>query len=154
MSTSGFLKLGDIKGAGEDPGHKDWIEIKSLTNAITNELDMNRGGGFDNGRMRFSQIELSRAMDKASVLLAGACAKGKAFDDAQIDFVKMINAKREVFLSIKLKTVRISHHSILCTDSDPTENLGLVFREIEWGYTAFPDGRAEGPFRDKASLMA
>ena len=135
---AGFAKIGDIEGQSTDQGHDKWINIDSISTPIQRSVPP---GAKDQERTRgtttLHDITLSRPLDKSSVKLAEACAKGTFFPEVEIHLSTQVKNKEEPYLKYKLKNVIVTSYSFSGNafgEVQPTETLTLNFTEIEWTY--------------------
>lgn len=133
--ATGYMKLGDIKGESTDDGHKDWINLLSVSQAIS------RGGttgGAD--KATFGDIVVVKEIDKSTPKLQEAIAKGQHYrENVIIDFTKELQGGKQVtYLQWELKNVIVSNYSFhgsASGDPIPTEQVSLNFEEIKVTYT-------------------
>jgi type VI secretion system secreted protein Hcp len=135
---AGYAKIGDIEGESTEGGHDKWINIESINAPISRSIV---DGAKDQERARgtttLSDIVLSRPLDKSSVKLAEACAKGIFFPEVEIHLSTQVKEKEEPYLKYKLKDVIVTSYNFsgYATGSpSPTETITLNFTEIEWTY--------------------
>lgn len=133
-----YMKLGDIEGEATDPDHDKWIKLESMSSPIFRSIPE---GAVDNERTRgettLGDIVIVRQLDKSSVKLQEACAKGKFFEEVEIDFCVRFKEKDEPYLKYKLKnviTTSYSFHGTATGEPVPTEEVTLGYSEIEWTY--------------------
>ncbi len=76
MAQEIYLYLDGIPGESQKEGAKDWIEIFSFSNGITNHSSVAAGTGSGSGKVEFSSISVTKQLDKASMKLALNNMKG------------------------------------------------------------------------------
>jgi len=137
-----FLNLQGFEGESEDANHQNWIEIHSFSHGVS----MASGGARSTGgaatghdRADHQDVVISKVMDATSPKLAVACALGKHFDKATIDFCRSVgDGKAAVkYMEYKLTDVVISSCSIGAGGGGdlPQESVTLNYGKIEWTYT-------------------
>lgn len=152
-----FLKLGDIKGEATDQGHKEWINIESMSAAIHRTIPSGaQATQRARGETTLGDIVVVRNVDKSSVKIAESCAKGEFHKEAEIHFCTDIHNAREPYLKYKLKNVVISSYSFSGTGSGnpiPSEEVTFGYTDIEWTWVVInPEtGKVEGNIPAKYS---
>jgi type VI secretion system secreted protein Hcp len=133
-----FLKMGDIEGQSTDQDHEKWINLESISAPISRSIEQ---GAKDQGRTRgtttMGDMALSRPLDKSSVKLAEACAKGTFFPEVEIHLTTQVKEKEEPYLKYKLKNVIVTSYSFHGTASgspQPSETITINFSDIDWTY--------------------
>jgi type VI secretion system secreted protein Hcp len=127
-----FLKLDGIDGESTDAQHPREIVILSFSHGISN-TPVAGGGG--TGKASFSDLSLTKTIDKSSPQLFLHCAQGKHIPSAILTLRKAGGNGIE-FYTITLTDVLIS--SVQNGGSSggalPVETLSLNFTKIEWRY--------------------
>lgn len=136
MSGDIFLEIDDAKGESEKDGHKEQIEIYSVSWGASNPTSFALGGGGGVGKVSVSSISFTKAMDKASPKLYNFCCNGKHLPKAIIHFRKA-GEKPQEYLKITLTEVMIESFSL--SDSSgaelPHESFSIAFAKIEGEYS-------------------
>lgn len=123
-----FMKLGDIKGEATAPGHREWIDVLTLTNPFNAASP--RGNPS-------SSLVLTKPVDKASPKLFQYCASGTAVPEARLEWTDNTGSDTR-FLEIRLHDVLVSSYSNLAQGDGsvvPTESLTLNYEKVTWTYT-------------------
>lgn len=147
--AAGYLKLGDIKGESTDEGHKDWINLLSVSHDINREAKAS-GTARARGSATFGDIVVVKELDASTPKLQESIAAGKSFPTAEIEFTKSLGEdRRQVpYLKYELKNVMItsySFHGTAAGDSIPVDTISLNFGEIKVIYTILDeDGSSKG----------
>jgi type VI secretion system secreted protein Hcp len=133
---AGYLKLGDIKGESQDDGHKDWINLLSVSTGITRPMAQGVSGSTRHrATANFSDILCVKEADASTPKLQEALADGKCFAKVEIHLcTSSEGAKRIPYLVWELKNVRVTSYSCSgATDGPgvPTESLSLNYEEIK-----------------------
>ena len=133
-----YMKADPIKGQITDAGHKEWIELSSMSSPIYRSIPQ---GAKDTQRTQgdttLGDIVVSRNLDKSSTKLQEACANGTFFKEVEIHFCTQVKNKQEPYLTYKLKNVIISSYSIHANsmgDPNASEQLTLGYTAVEWTY--------------------
>lgn len=84
MAIDMFLKLGDIKGESKDSVHAEEIDIHTMQWGMMQSGSMHQGGGGGAGKVSMQNLNLNKALDKASPNLMMACSSGKHYPEATL----------------------------------------------------------------------
>jgi len=140
LSTGGqseyYIKFDGIDGECKDKDHKNWSDLLSFSQAISNKSDV---ATRRRGDAVFEPILLVKALDKSSPKLAEAVAKGKVFPKVEIHVTNTYtDSGRVTYYAYELKNVWLASYSISGTasvDEVPEEQVTLGFEEIKVTYT-------------------
>ncbi len=154
MAYDCYIEITDAPGESTDDKHKDWIEADKIEYDVSNTISINsKTGGIGAGNAKFGRVRVTKAVDKASVKLALACASGGHFDKATIHFCDATGEKTKYFEAV-LDTVaveRIEHVADAENDSiRPTEIVDLAYGKFTWTYTEL-DQKTNKPKGDVSS---
>jgi type VI secretion system secreted protein Hcp len=131
-----FLKLADaqgtilIEGESTDSRHPKEIVVSSFSHGVSVPIDR-AGGGV--GKAVFSDINISKLLDKASPLLYSYAAQGKNIPQVVLT-LRRNDAKPIEFYVITLTDVLISSVQTAGGGDIPSESLSLNYTKIEWRY--------------------
>ena len=146
-----FLKLADSQGAilieGEslDARHPKEIVISSFSQGVSVPISAPVGGGGTAGKASFSDLNLTKLLDKASPLLYSYAAQGRHIPTVVLALRKS-GANPFEFYRITLTDVLISSVQTSGGGDVPAESLSINFTKIEWRYTPQKaDGSADTP---------
>jgi type VI secretion system Hcp family effector len=135
---AGFAKIGSIEGQSTDKNHDKWINVDSVSSPVSRSIT---DGAKDQERTRgtttLHDIVLTRPLDKSSVKLAEACAKGTFFDKVEIHLSTQVKEQEEPYLKYVLENVIITSYNFSGTaagNPQPMESITLNFTKIEWTY--------------------
>ena len=137
-----FVDFGDIPGESKDANHTNWIEAAAVSEGLLGEIYLGPGSVTP---AKFSDVRIIKSLDKASVKLREAAAKGMHFPGITIEFT-MKSDSSKVILSVKLKEVQVTEVSMSVNTLDsPQEIVAVSFERICWEYTSYkPDGTPSG----------
>jgi type VI secretion system secreted protein Hcp len=150
MAFDAFLKLDSIPGESTDDKHKEWIEILSFSFGITQPTSVtSSAGSMTAERANFSDLSITKVLDKATPKLATMCASGEHFRNASIELCRAGGDKQK-YMEFKLSDVIVTsfrpggHAS--GGDTLPIEEVSFAFGKIEYKYTETDkaSGRAKG----------
>ncbi len=145
--AAGYLKIGDIKGESTDEGHKDWINLLSVSHSIDRDSKAS-GATRARGSATFGDIVTEKELDKSSPKLQEAIAQGKVFPTAEIEFTRSPGetGREDTYLKYELKNVVISSYSFHGNADGnpiPVDTISLNFEEIKVTYTKINDDGTE-----------
>jgi len=134
-----------IKGDSTVAEHADWITIDSLQFGVGRAISAS-GGGQDRetSNPSFSEITLTKSMDKASTELMMQAICGKSLEEAKIHFIQTggADAKGQTYLEIILTDPIISSYSVSSGGDRPTESISINFNALQMQYNLFKAGKA------------
>jgi type VI secretion system secreted protein Hcp len=136
MAADIHLKLGDFKGESTDDKHKDEIDVESYSWGASNPGSMARGAGGGTGKVSFSDLTFTHAVDKATPNLWKACATGEHIKEATLSSAKQGKGPQD-FLIVKMSDVLITSVSIAESSgvgSVPMESVGMQFAKVDLEY--------------------
>jgi type VI secretion system secreted protein Hcp len=133
---AGYLKMGDIKGESTDDGHKDWINLLSVSNNITRPMGAGASGSTRHrSSATFGDIVCVKEVDASTPKLQEAIADGTNFPEVKLDLcTSSEGGKRVPYLKWELKNGRVTSYSVGGAADGaqvPTEQLSLNFEEIK-----------------------
>ena len=122
----GWIKISDIKGDSQDPGHAGWIAVESVNwSSVTRGAGRSGAGGARSERPAMSDIVITKKIDASSPRLMRASLSGPAFQQVTID---MADSSGNTYTSFQLADVVISNVSQSSSGGDgPTETVTLSF---------------------------
>jgi type VI secretion system secreted protein Hcp len=148
MSTHAYLHAEPIKGESTDDKHKDWIEVLSFSHGVSQPVSGPSGtGGRAAARADFSQFNVTKMVDKASVDLNLYCAQGKHIAKLELD-VCQDTGEQVCIWKYELENCMVSSVQVSGGGSErPVENVSFVYDIISWTYNAVNNDGSAG---DKA----
>ena len=130
-----FLKLDGIEGESTDARHAKEIDVTAWSLGVTNS-GTHSGGGGGAGRPSFTDLAVSKLLDKASPALMLAVATGRHLRSGRLT-VTSGGPRPLEYLVVDLEDVRVTS-SLLADAADPdrpTENVALAYGKIHVAYT-------------------
>ncbi|GMK38507.1 hypothetical protein PCCS19_15610 [Paenibacillus sp. CCS19] len=139
-----LLKLDGIKGESKDANklYQDAIEINSYSFGLTVPFNVSKGSGANTAKPEYSDIQLTKYLDTASISLLQTAAAGKAIKSGTLYFFK--NGQDKPYLTIQLSNIYVtSQEQYVEDDGDPMEEtITLSALEMSFTYTLIgADGR-------------
>jgi len=136
MAIEYFLKLDGIKGESSSSKHPDEIELHSWSWGAQNATSIT-GSGLSAGRVKFSEINISKPVDKSSAKLLELCCTGKHIATGVLTCSKSTGDKNPAdYLTIKLEEIHIAsvQGGGSAHDEIGVESVSLAFGKIEYDY--------------------
>lgn len=135
MAFDAFLKIDGIPGESTDEKHKDWIEIESYHQGVTQPASATASsvGGASAERVNFGPLTVAKLVDKASPKLFEACCTGKHIKEVIIEVCRASGEKLK-YLEIRLEQVIVSSYSQDGGDF-PREGIGFSAGKFKMTYT-------------------
>ena len=147
MASDVFLKVDGIKGDSTDAHHQNEIELVGWSWGASEVLILSGGGGAATGKPKFTNLVVTKHVDKASPSLLRACLKGKHIKEVVLTQRKPGTGKLN-FLAITLKDVLVT--SLNDAESDaaprPTETVQFNFTKVIYEFVPQkPNGQPDTP---------
>ncbi|HEU4332124.1 MAG TPA: type VI secretion system tube protein Hcp [Lapillicoccus sp.] len=131
-----FLKLDGIEGESQDSRHAKEIDVSAWSLGVTNPGSSHVGGGMGAGRATFSDLSVTKMLDKASPALLLAVASGRHIRTAKLT-VTSGGPRPLEYLTVDLEDVLVT--SCLLADSAdpdrPVENVAFDYGKIRVNYS-------------------
>ena len=151
-----FLRLDGIEGEATNSDFENQIVVTSFSHGMSILAPTGGSSGPGTSKPTFTDLTITKSLDKASPLLYLNCAQGKVIKTATLTLCQQDEDKTTVFYTIKLgqvlvTSVRSSGNS--GGDSRPTETITLNFSTIDCKYVPQnSDGTAGTPVEFKWNL--
>lgn len=144
-----FLKIDGIDGESTDEFHRGSIDVQGFSYDISPPT---RRPGAPVLRVSFSDLTVTKELDKSSPKLMEACAMGKHIPQAILTCRKSGGGGQETYLRITMTDVLVSSFSSTGSSSSdrPSESFSLNFTKIEFSFF-FPSPTGGDPVEVKAS---
>ena len=136
MAGDAFMKVSNgIDGESTDDQHKKWIEIESISTGVHMPVNTaSTSGARTTERANFSDITITKAVDRASPKLKESCYKGIHLDEVTIELCRGTGDKTK-YLEYTLKDVVVSSYSLGgSSGSLATESVSLNPGEMKMKY--------------------
>lgn len=147
MAFDAFLKIDGIPGESTDDKHKDWIEIASYRQGLSQPASSTASsvGGASAERVSFGAFAISKQVDKASPKLFEACCTGKHIKEIVIEVCRAGGDKQK-YLEIRLEQVIVSSYVQDGGGEFPHESVNFSAGKYKMTYTQQKreDGTAGG----------
>lgn len=134
MAIDCNLKLDGVDGESAHKDHKGEIKVDTWTWGVAQPSTNGVGGGAGKGQASPSWLKWSHAYDKASPVLAKACASGKHFPSAILT-VRKAGGSQVDFLKVTLKKVFVTSVAPEANaEGDLKESVSMAYDDIEFEY--------------------
>lgn len=139
MAIDVYLQIEGIKGESADSTHAGWIECLSVNLGVKQpkSATASTAGGHTAERAELSEIGIAKLADLATPLLFQACASGKTYPKAKLEFLRADGENAPIkYLEISLESVLVGHWTTAVSEGGmPAESFGLKFAKIVMRYT-------------------
>lgn len=126
------MQVTGIAGDSKVIDHKDWIDLASYQNGIGVGISTS-GGTVNVSQPSFSDISLSKSLDKSSVPTALKLSSGKSVAKVVIEFLTP-GSKPAVYYRITMTEAYFTSQSTSSGGDTPTESLSIFYSTILWEY--------------------
>lgn len=140
VSTATFnawLQIPGVEGEGIKKGHENWIQVLGHSWGVA-AAGAAPGQRLSRGAARptFEDLRVTKYLDRASPLLAGAVAEGKVYPEARLVFYGATGIGVAPLGTVRLTGVRVSGTRVVGEQETPRpiEEIALLFKSIEWSY--------------------
>src|SRR3954468_6538946 len=131
--AAGVITISGIDGG--DPGSPT-IDVLAFSWGASNTFTGSHGGGGGAGKASFQDLSITKMVDKASPMLAKACATGQHIPVVTLNVNRPGGPKGAPYMQYKLEQVFVTSVSNGGSgDSKPTENVSFAYGSIKQTYT-------------------
>ena len=135
MAADMFLKISGIDGESQDSSHSGEIEISSYSLGVSQQGTMGSGMGGGAGKARFSDLHVTKRLDKASPNLFVACATGKHIDSALLT-VRKAGGDQVEYLKVTMTDCIVSSYQESGAEGAiPLESVSFNFAKVKFEYS-------------------
>lgn len=134
-----FLKIEGVPGESQDLKHKDWIDLLSYSHGISQPIT-GSGAGRQTGTPHYSDVTVTKVIDKSSPLLMLNCSRATLHPSMTIEMrrTSLASPGKENYVTYTMQNVLISSSSpggsASSGDAVPTEALSFNFTQIDMRY--------------------
>jgi type VI secretion system secreted protein Hcp len=131
MAADLSLRIPGIPGDSTTPLHTGDIALQSMGFGLTNPNPT--------ASASYSEVTVTKLLDKASPLLSANCARGQSFASMTI-FQTRTNDTAVDLMKLTLNNAIITSHSTAASANEgrPTETLTLHASSFTWSYAPLP----------------
>lgn len=146
MAVDYFLKIPGVDGESTDEQFAGAIVLESYSFGVANAVSPGRGSGGGVGKATFTDLTITKRIDKSSPTLLLDCATGK-----HLPAVQLVSRRSPgvVYLQITLTDVLISSFQEAGTHGElPLEQISFNYQKLTYAYaTQQPDGQIGTPIQ-------
>ncbi|HUT32665.1 MAG TPA: type VI secretion system tube protein Hcp [Planctomycetota bacterium] len=151
MGLDAFIKFEKIPGESRDARCPEWIEVLAFSWGMRQPSGGSSAGG-KSERCDFDNFTFKKSLDRASPLLARACATGKPQGGkggmVALHLFRAIGEKQPYYgigmVNVVVTSVKMEALASAADFSLPVETVSLSFSAIEWTYI-YTDQRTGKP---------
>lgn len=135
------MQVDGIPGDSTVVDHKNWIDLASYQQGMN--VGINIAGIVEVSPPSFSEINLSKSLDKSSVPTALKLNSGKPVPKIVIEFLTA-SPKPVAYYRITLTDAYFTTHSTSSGGDRPSESLSVFYSTILWEYYPIDINGAQG----------
>lgn len=139
-ATAGYIKFDGIDGEAIDRGHKDWIDILSVSHGISRPMSAGATGATrQRAAATYGDVVVVKELDKSSPKLMESLSTGAVIPTMALSVTRAsADGTSTPYLQWELKNVMVTAYRISGATSGedrPTETISLNYEEIKVTYT-------------------
>jgi type VI secretion system secreted protein Hcp len=138
MTDALIYKIPNVEGECKITGYDKLITILSFSHNMYQSVSVDPSNQKrTSGRVNVGEFQLTKQMDKASVVLVDAINTGKNLGTSEFYILKTASDAAEgqkVFMTYKFDDTMISSYSISGGGGEPIESLTISFTKMYWTY--------------------
>jgi len=143
-----FLQLADVAGEASDPGHEEWMKVRSFEWGADRAAAALRLAERRRVPVQFSQLRILKPVDAGTARIMGLCAEGQPIAEGALEAVAATGGRTVYRLEIEGVTVVSAQVTGEGPDGALMEEISLAFQRIRWIYTELDSaGRPMGEVR-------
>ncbi len=146
MAMDMFLKLDDIKGESSDTDFKGLIDVLSWTWGATQSGSSHVGGGTGSGKVKVSDLVITKYIDRSSPVLLGMTCAGTPIKNAVMTIRKAGGKEKVKYLVMTMTQAIVTSIQVGGEGGGDriTETISFNFATVKYEYTPQKaDGSAE-----------
>lgn len=116
-----FMFIPGIPGSSVDDGHKDWIEVLSMSQGVSGVRKS----------VSCSDMSIMKQLDQAGPLLWAAAATGRMFPEIKIEIVRTSADFSAVVYDIRLTNARVTSSQTSGSSELPMESVSISYQSIK-----------------------
>lgn len=148
INAAAYIKFDGIDGEAKSDGHEGWIEIMSFNQGIHKPKQGASGSTRRRSAAEFSDLVVTKELDKSSPKLAEAVATGRVIPRVALDVTVATERGEMTYYRYELTNVLVTSYQVSMDNPDylPLDSFSLNFEEIKVTYM----GLGSGPKDTKA----
>lgn len=136
MAFDVFINIQGIEGESRDAQHRGWMEVSGYDFNLKQKVSKTASsvGGASAERADFSHFGFTKPLDKASPLLAQACAAGTHIDTIVVDLCRAGGSKIR-FMQYSFSDCMINAVKTTGQGGVPEDDISFAYGKVQWCYT-------------------
>jgi type VI secretion system secreted protein Hcp len=140
MSWDMFMQIDGIKSDSTDDKHKQWIEVISYKNGVTQPVggSVSAQGAHTGGRADHDDFIFTKRLDSATPILYQYCCTAKHIPNIKFELCRAMGDKTTFMVYTFKDSIIAGVHTTgtgAGNDPLPIEDVALKYGEIRWEYT-------------------
>lgn len=135
MAVNAYLYIDGVEGPSTSkPNH---IDVLSFSWGVRQTSTYGVGASGKEakaGRADFSELTITKVLDKTSPFLFSHCASGDILDEVYILYDKPVGDKQDDYFRVYLKDAQITNVHMSAANENPTESVSFAFQSVEVAY--------------------
>jgi type VI secretion system secreted protein Hcp len=128
-----YLRIDGIEGGSAAARYEGWMDVAAFEWNVSSTAGAVAGATRTTAAPEFGPITVLKPVDKATPMLAQACASGRSYPEAELVFFAA--GSTQPIGRVTLADVRIVESASAGGDMPaPEERLSLSFGRVEWTY--------------------
>ena len=148
FAQGAFMKIGSIKGEAKDSKHKDWINIESLSYAMTKPMTTTAAVR-RRASVKLDNVVVRKRIDKASPKLMEHCASGKVIPKLELDMVSLNGRSYYKITLVNVRISSVSTNTVCEPECHLVEEVAFTYSKIIWDYKDSSGEQTTGSFDAK-----
>ena len=135
MAVNAYLYIDGIEGPSTSKAK--CIDVLSFSWGVSQTSTYGAGASGKEakaGRANFSDLSITKVLDKTSALLADHCASGDILKEVYILYDKPVGDKQQDYFRIYCKDALITSVQLSGSSENPTESVSFAFQGVEVAY--------------------
>lgn len=135
-----YMFIDGVPGDSQDQDHRDWIDISSVEESMTQSFDPLSGGR--TGRATLLDTVINKELDRTSPVLRQELTSGRPLQQVIISVTtSAAGGPRIEYFRLTYTDVLLTSISMQGTGGEATlaEDVSFTFSRVEWRYTPIDD---------------
>ena len=135
MAVNAYLYIDGVEGPSTSkPNHIDILSFSWGVSQTSTYGPGQSGKEAKAGRADFSELTITKVLDKTSPFIFDHCSSGDVLDNVYLLYDKPVGDKQDDYFRIYLKDAVIVNQQLSAAAENPTESVSFAFQAIEVAY--------------------
>jgi type VI secretion system secreted protein Hcp len=146
MAVNAYLMVDGVEGPSTSLANA--IDVLSFSFGVSQTSTYGAGASGKEakaGRADFTNLTISKVLDKTTPLLADHCASGNIIKSVYLQYAKPVGDEQDPYFRVYIQDALVTGVHLSGTNENPSETVSFAFQQVEWGYK---------PEKDDGSLDA